>query len=224
MSEKTKNPAVEEVDVFDILNIFNEQASSSELGAGVHERIKLITVDPERRKDNNGNPIKKQLFLKFKKFNKEGVDIGEKDISFFLIDSAKESAINNLHLFLSQTRELLSVFLSEEEITAGFDPLAVLYDADNDDREEDDVAEDYKYDVIKKKVLKKEKSFTDVEEAICAQFTDLLKDKIGFDSKPFRLKLEESKDAKYIQIPRFDRFVEKAGISKEESVLYLNTK
>jgi hypothetical protein len=49
----------------DILNIFNEQASSSELGAGVHERVRLITIDPERR-DNNGNLIKKQLFLKFK--------------------------------------------------------------------------------------------------------------------------------------------------------------
>jgi hypothetical protein len=33
-----------------------------------------------------------------------------------------------------------------------------------------------------------------------------LADKIGFDSKSFRLKLEES-DAKYIQIPRYDTSV-----------------
>jgi hypothetical protein len=79
----------ENEDAFDILNIFNEQASSSELGAGVHERVRLITIDPERRKDNNGNLIKKQLFLKFKKFNKEGVDIGEKDVSFFLVDPSR---------------------------------------------------------------------------------------------------------------------------------------
>jgi hypothetical protein len=46
-----------------------------------------------------------------------------------------------------------------------------------------------------------------------------LADKIGFDSKSFRLKLEES-DAKYIQIPRYDRSVEKAGVEKEDSVLY----
>jgi hypothetical protein len=37
----------ENEDAFDILNIFNEQASSSELGAGVHERVRLITIDPE---------------------------------------------------------------------------------------------------------------------------------------------------------------------------------
>jgi hypothetical protein len=54
----------ENEDAFDILNIFNEQASSSELG--VHERVRLITIDPERRKDNNGNLIKKQLFLSSK--------------------------------------------------------------------------------------------------------------------------------------------------------------
>jgi hypothetical protein len=46
-----------------------------------------------------------------------------------------------LHAFLSQTKELLSLFLSEE-ISKGFDPLAVLYDSDNDDREDDAVEED----------------------------------------------------------------------------------
>jgi hypothetical protein len=56
----------ENEDAFDILNIFNEQASSSELGAGVHERVRLITIDPERRKDNNGNLIKKSCFLSSK--------------------------------------------------------------------------------------------------------------------------------------------------------------
>jgi hypothetical protein len=43
---------------------------------------------------------------------------------------------------------------------------------------------------------------TDVELAICDKFNKLLSNAVGFDSKAFRLKLEESKDAKYIQIPR----------------------
>jgi hypothetical protein len=62
-----------------------------------------------------------------------------------------------LHAFLSQTKELLSLFLTSEEISKGFDPLAVLYDSDNDDRE-DDAVEDFKYDSLKKKVMKKEKT------------------------------------------------------------------
>jgi hypothetical protein len=68
-----------------------------------------------------------------------------------LVDPSKESAIdNNLHAFLSQTKELLSLFLTSE-ISKGFDPLAVLYDSDNDDREDDAVEEDFKYDSLKKK-------------------------------------------------------------------------
>jgi hypothetical protein len=47
-------------------------------------------------------------FLSSKKFNKEGVDIGEKDVSFFLVDPSR-SSIDNLHAFLSQTKELLSI-------------------------------------------------------------------------------------------------------------------
>jgi hypothetical protein len=73
--------------------------------------------------------------------------------------------------------------------------------------EDDAVEEDFKYDSWRKSDEERE-NFTDVELAICDQFK-LLSDKIGFDSKAFRLKLEESKDAKYIQIPRYDRFVEK---------------
>jgi hypothetical protein len=41
--------------------------------------------------------------------------------------------------------------------SARFRPLAVLYDSDNDDRE-DDAVEDFKYDSLKKKVMKKEKT------------------------------------------------------------------
>jgi hypothetical protein len=48
--------------------------------------------------------------------------------------------------------------LTSEEISKGFDPLAVLYDSDNDDREDDAVEEDFKYDSLKKKVMKKEKT------------------------------------------------------------------
>jgi hypothetical protein len=36
--------------------------------------------------------------------------------------------------------------------------LAVLYDSDNDDREDDAVEEDFKYDSLKKKVMKKRKT------------------------------------------------------------------
>jgi hypothetical protein len=51
-------------------------------------------------------------FLSSKKFNKEGVDIGEKDV--FFVDPSKESAIDNLHAFSFTTKEFC--FLTSEEI------------------------------------------------------------------------------------------------------------
>jgi hypothetical protein len=53
--------------------------------------------------------------------------------------------------------------------------------------------------ILWRKSDEERENFTDVELAICDQFNKLLSDKIGFDSKAFRLKLEESKDAKYIK-------------------------
>jgi len=224
MSEDSKNSTVAETTGPSILNFFDQQASSSELGEGVHERVKLVSIDPEHRRDKNDKIIKKQLFLKFKKFDKEGVDIGEIDISFFMIDASKDTAITNLHMFLSQTMEILSIFLPEDEITKNFDPLSVLYDAEKETRKEEEVIKDYTYDMIKKKVLKKGSLFTKVEKSICSQFTELLKDKIGFKSSAFRLKLEKQQDTNYVQIPRYDRFVEKSNVKKEKSVLYVNAK
>lgn len=214
-----------EEQVFNVFDVFNDQATSSELPQGIHERVRLVTIDAERRKDNNGNVIKKQLFLKFKKFNKEGVDVGEKEVSFFIVDTARDSAMNNLHTFISQTRELLSIYLSEDELEASFDPFLVLHDSEKEaGREEKDIEGDYEFDNIRKKVLKKSSAFSLVEKEVCNLFKDLLESKVGFKSEYFRLKLEESKEGGYIQIPRYDRFIEKAGVKKEDSVLYVNAK
>lgn len=208
---------------FDIVSMFEQGATTSELQAGVHERIRLVSVNPERVKDREGNLVKKQLFLKFKKFGKGNEDVGEINVSFFMIDPARDSAINNLHLFLSQTRELLSVYLPEDELDKKFDPLSVLLAEDNKLTEEE-LSKNFSYDLIKKKVLRKASQFKLVEETICSQFAELIKENVGFESDFIRLRLEMSKEGNYVQIPRFDRFIEKAVIKKEDSALYANTK
>jgi hypothetical protein len=220
-SEESSDEDDDDDDDFDVLNIFSEQATSSELGAGVHERVRLISVSGERRKDNNGNLVKKQFFLKFKKFSKDDVDLGEKEVSFFLVDASKDSAVNNLLNFTAQVVELLGIFYSPSELEEKFDPFGrVFYNADNDDRDEDTVKADFHNTRIKKAVIKNEKGFTAVQNAICQDAAALLAPFCGFEGPIFRLKLVESDDNKYIEIPRFSQFVEKAGVDRESSVLY----
>jgi len=199
---------------FDIMSIFAKEAKSTDLGAGVHENIRLISVDPKRRKDSTGKLVKKQLFLRFKRFNVDDEDMGEKEISFFIVDPARDTAVKNLGGFFQQLEELLGLYFTEEEIEAGFDPIGALFR----DAVANDAALDFK--VLKKEVLKKSSAFSKAEQEACDQFATMMLPKIGFDSEAFRLKLEDSKDAKYVQIPAFERFVEKSNVEKEKSELY----
>lgn len=214
MSEEIQDIGNDQIDMIDI---FASVASSNELPAGVHSNVKLISIGSKRKKDNNGVSLKKQLFLKFKKYNAKGEDVGEKDISFFIVDPTKDSAINNLYSFISQTMEILSIYLTEKEIEESFDPLSIL---PTDGKSEEDLKHDFNYENIKVAMFKQSSSFTTVEQEICDKFNSLLENKIGMDSVGFRFKLEESKDAKYVQIPRFDRFIERASVEKSKSVLY----
>ena len=149
------------------------------------------------------------------------MDLGEKEISFFIVDASKDTAINNLLNFTAQVTEILSLFYTPTELEEKFDPFGrVFYNADNDDRDEEAVKADYHNTKIKKAVIKNEKGFTAVQAAICTDAAALLAPFCGFEGPIFRLKLVESDDNKYIEIPRFDPFVEKAGVDKESSVLY----
>lgn len=216
MSNEKKSKEVSEA-AFNPFDVFSKQAKTNELPEGIHENIRVITIDPNPRKDKNKNTIKKQLYIKFKKFDDNNRDIGEKEISFFVVDPLRDSALSNLHTFIAQVREVLGVFLSDAEITAGYDPLSVLVTED-DKREMTVIKEDYKYDVIKKRVLKKSAAFKAVEAAVAEQTIALLKGKTGFDSEYIRLKLE--KDGEYVQIPRYERFLERSSVEEKDSPLY----
>jgi hypothetical protein len=62
--------------------------------------------------------------------------------------------------------------------------------------------------ILEEKSDEERENFTDVEQFATNSTSFCL---IRLDLIPkLRLKLEESKDAKYIQIPRYDRFVEKS--------------
>jgi len=207
-----KEVVVDDLEEINILDMFANEASSSELEAGVHENVRLVSISTEKRHDNNGNPIKKQLYLRFKKYDAEGNDVGEKDISFFLLDPARDSVMSNMMTFILQTREILQIFYEDSEITEKFDPIRAVW-ADTHKEEF------YTYDALKGKVLKKAAQYKAIESAVCTQFEDLLEPMIGFDSSFFRFKLVESTDAKYIELPRYDRFIERVSIERKNSEL-----
>lgn len=208
---------MENFEDFNIDDIFADVTSSTSLGEGIHENVRLVSVDIEKRKDRNNKPLKMQLWLKFKKYDKDNNDVGEKEISFFMLDPTKESVINNLITYMQQLQSVMSIYVNEEVIDAKFDPINAIVGAKSNDDITDD---DLNSEVIRKTVLTKSSHFKVVEQAIKEQFLDVVKDHIGPSSEMFRLKLEESRDGKYIQIPMFAEFIEKTSVDKSASLLY----
>ena len=198
-----------------IRDILKKNVRSPELIAGVHDHVHLVGIDIDDRKDKSGNRIKKQLFLTFKKLNEEGEVVGEKEISFFDIDPVKDFALDNLCSYVGRVEDLLKVFISDKDIDKGYDPLSALLD---DGEDSDDVKDEFKFDAIKKSRLKKMSGYKKVEKAVQEHFYELLKDEIGHDSVPLRLKLEEDKN-NYVNLPRYGAFVEKASVKKKNSKL-----
>lgn len=210
---------------FNFEDVFQDEISSTSLSEGVHENVKLLSVDINKRKDYNGNTIKKQLFLKFKKYNKDGEDVGEKEISFFLLDTTKEAVVRHLRSYVSQVFSILTMYYTEDELLADegdniFDPFKELYDPEIHEIGAVDAESDFSFDNIKSKVLKKGVDFKAIEKAVNKRFFELVEDKIGSKSQAFRLKLEESSDGKYIQIPLYSKFIEREGVEKGKSELY----
>ena len=211
---------------FNFENLFQEEVSSASLGAGVHENVRLISVDISKRKDFNGKTIKKQLFLRFKKYNEAGEDVGEKEIDFFLLDPEKKDVVKHLKNYMEQLLQVLKIFYSEDELLAEenplFNPLAYLYDEEkhNLGEREDGMDSDFAFDNIKEKVLNKNSYYKEVSEAVNKNFFELLENKVGGDSKIFRFKLIESRDGDFIQIPLYSNFIESSDVDKDKSELY----
>lgn len=186
---------------FNIDDIFADVVSATNLDAGKHENVRLVSVSIEPRKDKNGKNIKKQAYMVMKKYDGKEI-IGEKDISFFLLDATKDSYIDNAISYISQLKEILSIYYNEEELTASFDPLRDFLSSPDDVDEKTLTA-----DTIKANHLKGSTKAKALEKAINASFYAMVKDKIGASSKEFNLTLEESRDGKYIQLPRFNKFI-----------------
>jgi len=197
-------------------DLLKKKIRATELEAGVHENVYLVSMDIKDRKDHTGNKIKKQMFLMFKQVDGKGEIVGQREISFFIVDPIKEYALDNLIEFIKQTKEILSPYMAEDEIKKKFNPAKVLYD--KGEKQTDTNEKEFEYDNIKNSRLKKLSNYAKVEDAVKKQAMKLIGKQLGFDSVPLRFKLVEDKN-KYVQIPRFGAFIEPMEITRKDSLI-----
>ncbi|MCK5788685.1 MAG: hypothetical protein KAH32_06790 [Chlamydiia bacterium] len=190
---------------------------SKELPAGVHENVRLVSIDPTLKKDNNGNDIGKQLFIKFVKYSEFDEVLGEKVVTFFFLRPDSDYVTSSLAEYILDLRSILEIFKTEEEVDEAFN---VLESFVGEGWTEDEIKDAFNYENIGIKVLNKDSKYVKLQKIIRDSFYDILQKEIGVDSKFLRLKLVSNDTGEYIQLPRNTSFIESAEISKETSRLY----
>ena len=203
------------------LQRLKDKSQSIELEAGVHENVRLISIDTELKKDKNGKLIERHLYLRFKKFSKSGKDVGEKEINFFMVDPLSDYALDSLINFMERCWSIVRVYKGDDaKADKAFNPIQAIANRDNfPDMDEKEFDEYISYDFIKQNVLKKAKDYKAVEESARKMMEKALNKDIGINSIPLRLRLEASKDKKYVQIPRYTPFIEDGKVKKTDSIL-----
>lgn len=205
--------------------LFNKNVKSASLVEGVHENTKIVSIDVDKRKDRNGNTIKKQVFIKFKKFDGNDENIGETEVSFFLLDSKRDQLADDLSRFVGSLISVLSVYAKEDEISS-FDPITSFVKGTKISKiaalSDEELESEATFDNITNKIIKGSTAVKELESYIAKDFLSILEKYIGEDSDYVRLKLTSSKNGDYVQLPAFGGFIEHGTISKETSELYDN--
>lgn len=157
---------------------------------GVNDNVFLRSISTEKRKDKDGNKLKKNCFITFsKKDLEEDKIVAEYTFSFFDV-SKLEYAVKSL---IQQTAHLVAIMdilipadELEDLITKVLAPL-------EDSKEVKKALETEK--------AKKLKPLLNAQEAIVLAFADVMTPFIGEDSTLFQLLVVTNKTGKFIELP-----------------------
>jgi len=194
-----------------------KSGKSVELPEGIHENVYLESVEKGELTNSFGTENKKHLYIKFNKVGKDGNVEGHFTLSFFKIDTDRDSALYNLSTFLKRIKEVALLFYTEDQFYKKFDPLALLLDEEEDAA---DVQDEFLYDNIKDKRFEHVSNISKIEMAAAQLAEKILEKKTGEDGEPLRILLDKNPKTDYVEIPRFSEFVEPMKVAKKVSVLY----
>jgi len=188
---------------------------SIDLPEGMHENMYLASVDKGEEKNSLGVENKKHLYIKFNKEGKDGNIEGNFNLSFFKLDPDRDSALFALGKFLKKIKEVAMLYYTEEEFYKKFDPMQSLL------KEEEEVdSKDFMYNNIKKTRFVHTSNFSVVEKEAAILAEKLLEKQIGEEGARLRIRLEKNIKTNYVEIPRYNDFVELMSVTKKDSVLY----
>jgi hypothetical protein len=197
-----------------LLNNLMDNARKAEIGFGVHADCVITKVSNEKRKNKDGQVVKRNSYTMIGKLNSEGKVVAEREISFFNLDSASEYVYGNW-------------FTQLEQLTAIVDTLVPVGKKDKWANALDAIAEEFEFEAETKEELEAELTEVLTDKKLCVEYTtavwnayvEILTPIVGVESQPIRFKCVYDKSGKYLQQPRFDGFVESMEVDADDSRL-----
>jgi hypothetical protein len=175
----------------------------ADLTADIHDNCRITRVDPNPRKNRNGEVIKRNLFITFAKF-KEDKKIGETELSWWTPDPTSEFFIINLRMFCFQIIDILKAFMSYDEAVDKFKDVFSEFEDITDT-----------VDIESKKWKKSE--VKSLMEKLNSIFSEAIKPYINSSEQPLRVKMVPNYKGEDTDIPSKGSFVE--PMIKKESDL-----
>ena len=199
-----------------LLGKLMQNARKAEIGYGVHSNCVVLSVSNEEKRTKDNEKINRNCYTKIGQCDKNGVVVGEREVSWFNIDSTSDYAFDNLKTQLTQMTAIVDVFVSAEKGKWEKAIDKAINDATELELDGEDIDEDEKQlaEAMKDKATCKE-----MMEAIGEAYVKILKDKLGDKSQPVRFKVVYEKSGKYLQQPRYGKFVESMEVEDEDSIL-----
>jgi hypothetical protein len=196
-----------------LLSKLMTNAKKAEIGFGIHEDCVITNVNNDRRKNKDGEIVKRNCYTTIGKLDKEGNIASERIISWFDWLNTSEYVYSN---FEDQLLQLTSIIDLYHPITEKKDVWGDAFSQILEDEEIDESKEAIE------KALKNKQSCSALLEAIGDTYIELLSSKVGEKSDKIRVKVVYEKSGKYLQQPKFDKFVESMEVNIKDSILKIS--
>lgn len=202
-----------------LLGKLMSNARKADIGFGIHTNCVVLSASNEKRKNKDGEVVKRNCYTTIGQLDKDGNTVGEKTISYFNLDNTSEYVYDNFFTQLDQLTSIIDVYYPTDKKDIWGDAfLAIL------EEEEVEVGENAaECEANLRAAMADKETCNNIITAIGDVYAELIGKVAGKDSQPIRFKVVYDKSGKYLQQPKFEAFVESMEVSDEDSKLRISS-
>jgi len=201
-----------------LLQNLMSNARKADIGFGIHTNCVILSVSNDKRKNKDGEVVKRNCYTTIGQLDKSGNVTGEKTVSWFNLDNKSEYVYSNFFTQLDQVTSIVDTYYPLDKKDVWED--AFLAICEEEEIEVGANAEEFEANLTE--AMADKATCTNVLTAVGDVYAELIGKVCGKDSQPVRFKVVYDKSGKYLQQPKFEAFIESMEVSDEDSKLRIS--